>query len=169
MLAVTHSATLLGDKALPVTVEVNAGEKGDLKYALVGLPDAAVKESLDRILSALSNAGFEKPRTHVTINLAPGDLRKEGVAFDLPIALGVLVATGQLNCDSLGDYLIAGELALSGDTRPVKGGLAMGMLAVEQGRKGALLPRSAAYTNAGLRLGSAGSSCWLASSTGSRY
>lgn len=144
MLAVTHSATLLGDKALPVTVEVNAGEKGDLKYALVGLPDAAVKESLDRILSALSNAGFEKPRTHVTINLAPGDLRKEGVAFDLPIALGVLVATGQLNCDSLGDYLIAGELALSGDTRPVKGGLAMGMLAVEQGRKGALLPRSAA-------------------------
>ena len=144
MLAVTYSATLLGDKALPVTVEVNAGEKGDVKYALVGLPDAAVKESLDRILSALSNAGFSKPRTHVTINLAPGDLRKEGVAFDLPIALSILAATGQLKHDSLEDYLIAGELALSGESRSVRGGLAMGMLAVEQARKGVILPLQAA-------------------------
>ena len=138
MLAVTHSATLLGDKALPVTVEVNAGEKGDLKYALVGLADVAVKESLDRILSALSNTGFEKPRTHVTINLAPGDLRKEGIAFDLPIALGILAATGQLKSESLQDYLIEGELALSGQTRPVRGALSMTMLAAEKGITGSI-------------------------------
>ena len=144
MLAVTHSATLSGDKALPVTVEVNAGEKGDVKYALVGLADAAVKESLDRILSALSNAGFAKPRTHVTINLAPGDLRKEGVAFDLPIALGILAATGQMKSEILEDYLVAGELALSGQTRPIKGGLSMTMLAAEKGIKGVILPLESA-------------------------
>jgi len=144
MLAVTHSATLIGDKALPVTVEVNAGEKGDVKYALVGLADAAVKESLDRILSALSNAGYAKPRTHVTINLAPGDLRKEGVAFDLPIALGILAATGQMKSEILEDYLVAGELALSGRTRPIKGGLSMTMLAAEKGIKGVILPLESA-------------------------
>lgn len=144
MLAFTHSATLQGVHALPVTVEVNAGEKGEVKYALVGLPDAAIKESLDRILSALDNSGFAKPRTRLTINLAPGDLRKEGVAFDLPIALAMLAATGQFKSESLQDYLIAGELALSGKTRSPKGGLAMAMLAARLGKKGVILPKEAA-------------------------
>ena len=126
MLAVTHSGTLLGHKARPVTVEVNAGEKDDVKYALVGLPNATVKESLDRISSALSNVGFSKPRTRVTINLAPEDLRKEGAAFDLPIALAILVATGQLKSDCLQEHLIAGEMALSGQTRSICGGLCYG-------------------------------------------
>jgi magnesium chelatase family protein len=81
MLAVTASATLQGVTAVPVTVEANGGEKGEPRCVLVGLPDTAVKESLDRILSSLANSGYSRPRTRVTINLAPGDLRKEGVAF----------------------------------------------------------------------------------------
>ena len=140
MLAITDSATLQGVVAVPVTVEANGGEKGEPRCVLVGLPDTAVKESLDRILSSLANSGYSRPRTRVTINLAPGDLRKEGVAFDLPIALCLLVATGQLPEDSLKDYLIAGELALSGKTRTIKGGLSMAMLAKKQSKKGILLP-----------------------------
>ena len=87
MLSSSISATISGVSALKVNVEVNSGEKGDPKCVLVGLPDTSVKESMDRVFSSLTNAGFNKPRTHVTINLAPGDLRKEGAAFDLPIAL----------------------------------------------------------------------------------
>ena len=140
MLAITHAATLQGVTAVSVTVEANGGEKGEPRCVLVGLPDAAVKESLDRILSSLANSGFSRPRTRVTINLAPGDLRKEGSAFDLPIALCLLAVMGHLPENSLNDYLIAGELALSGKTRYVKGGLSMAILAKNQGRKGVLLP-----------------------------
>ena len=111
---------------------------------LVGLPDAAVKESEDRVFSALSNSGLRMPRTRTTINLAPGDLRKEGAIYDLPIAVGILVATGQLACENLGDHVIAGELSLSGATRPIKGGLAMAVLARDAGKKAILLPPVAA-------------------------
>ena len=144
MLAVSASAALQGVEAASVTVEVNAGERGDLKYVLVGLPDAAVKESIDRITSAVSNAGFSLPVTRTTINLAPGDLRKEGPSYDLPIALAMLGASGQMKTDCFGDYLIAGELGLSGKTRPVKGGLAMALLARLQGKRGVILPRTSA-------------------------
>ena len=140
MLATTHAATLQGVSAVSVTVEANGGEKGEPRCVLVGLPDAAVKESLDRILSSLANSGYSRPRTRITINLAPGDLRKEGSAFDLPIALCLLEVMGHLPENSLKDYLIAGELALSGETRYVKGGLSMAMLAQKQERKGVLLP-----------------------------
>jgi magnesium chelatase family protein len=140
MLAVTNSATLQGVSAVPVTVEANGGEKGEPRCVLVGLPDTAVKESLDRILSSLSNSGFSRPRTRVTINLAPGDLRKEGAAFDLPIALCLLAVMGHIPEDSLEDYLIAGELALSGESRYVRGGLSMAMMAQKMGKKGILLP-----------------------------
>ena len=105
MLAETCSATLLGVNALPVTVEANGGEKGEPRCVLVGLPDAAVKESLDRVLSSLSNTGFPSPRTRMTINLAPGDLRKEGAAFDLPIALCILSAMGCLPAERLKGFL----------------------------------------------------------------
>ena len=144
MLSTTFSATLSGVSALQVTVESNSGEKGDPKCVLVGLPDASVKESMDRVFSSISNAGFNKPRTHVTINLAPGDLKKEGASFDLPIALTLLACTGQIKHDDLDQFLIAGELALSGEARKVKGGLAMAMLAKEMGKKGMILPRESA-------------------------
>src|SRR3954469_8220698 len=140
MLATIASAALLGIDAEVVHVEVNAGEAGEPKLILVGLPDAAVKESDDRVFSALSNSGFRPPRTRTTINLAPGNLRKEGPFYDLPIALGILPATKQMQAENLGDWLIAGELSLSGATRPVRGALAMARLARTLGKRGLLLP-----------------------------
>jgi len=134
------AASLQGVEAELVQVEVNAGEMGEPRLILVGLPDAAVKESDDRVFSALSNAGFSAPRTRTTINLAPGHLRKEGPIYDLPIAIGILVATSQLRADHLADYLIVGELSLSGETRPVRGALAMARLAERLGKRGLLLP-----------------------------
>jgi len=144
MLATIGSAALLGIDAVPVQIEVNTGEIGTPDLILVGLPDTAVKESENRVFSALSNSGLRMPKSRTTINLAPGDLRKEGAIYDLPIALGILVATGQLACDRLADFIIAGELSLSGATRPIKGGLAMAVLARECGRKAILLPPLAA-------------------------
>src|ERR1044071_5288009 len=140
MLATIASDLLQGIDAELVHVEVNAGEAGEPKLILVGLPDAAVKESDDRVFSALSNSGFKAPRTRTTINLAPGHLRKEGPFYDLPIALGILAATGQLKAPALNDWLIAGELSLSGATRPVRGALAMARLARKLGKRGLLLP-----------------------------
>lgn len=144
MLATILSAALAGIEAEPVHVEVNAGERGDPKLILVGLPDAAVKESDDRVSSALANSGFVMPRMRTTINLAPGHLRKEGPCYDLPIALGILAATEQLPASPASDYLIAGELSLSGATRPVRGALAMARLARTLGRRGVLLPSASA-------------------------
>ena len=144
MLATLLSAALQGIEALPVHVEVNHGESGEFKLVLVGLPDAAVKESDDRVFSALANSGYGGLRTRTTINLAPGDLRKEGPLYDLPIALGILVATGQIAAPGLGDYLVAGELALSGATRPVRGALAFARLARSLGCRNLLLPAASA-------------------------
>ncbi|MBW8781448.1 MAG: YifB family Mg chelatase-like AAA ATPase [Verrucomicrobia bacterium] len=140
MLATISSAALQGIEAELVHVEVNSGETGEPKLILVGLPDAAVKESDDRVFSALSNSGFKAPRTRTTINLAPGNLRKEGPFYDLPIALGILVATEQVPAVDTSEYLIAGELSLSGATRPVRGALAIARLARKLGKRGVLLP-----------------------------
>ncbi len=140
MLATVLSAALAGVEAEAVHVEVNAAEAGEPRLFLVGLPDAAVKESGDRVSAALRNSGFIAPRTRTTINLAPGHLRKEGPIYDLPIALGLLVATEQFKAPALGDWLIAGELSLSGATRPVRGALAMARLARRLGKRGLLLP-----------------------------
>ena len=144
MLATAHSAALQGIEAEVVLVEVNTGEAGAPDLILVGLPDAAVKESEDRVFSALSNSGFHMPRTRTTINLAPGDIRKEGPIYDLPIALGILRATGQLTVGDLTEYLIAGELSLSGATRPVRGALATALLAKHLHKRGLLLPPGSA-------------------------
>jgi magnesium chelatase family protein len=144
MLATVNSATLRGIDAELVQVEVNTKETGEPDMVLVGLPDAAVKESKDRVSSALSNSGFKPPQTRTTINLAPGHLRKEGPIYDLPIALGLLAATNKLNTDRLEDYLIAGELSLSGATRPIRGALAIAQLARSLGKKGVLLPNDSA-------------------------
>lgn len=140
MLATIESAALQGIEAEPVHVEVNANEIGEAKLVLVGLPDAAVKESDDRVFSALTNSGFEPPGTHTTINLAPAHVRKEGPFYDLPIALGLLGATRQLIAPDAGEFLIAGELSLSGATRPVRGALAIARLARTLRKRGVLLP-----------------------------
>lgn len=140
MLATLSSAALQGIDAALVTVEVNAGESGEPRWFIVGLPDTAVKESCDRVFSALNNSGFKPPRTRTTINLAPGNVRKEGPLYDLPIALGVLAATDQLDVQALEEWLIAGELSLSGQTRPVRGALAMSRLARRLRKRGLLLP-----------------------------
>ena len=140
MLSVVCSGSLQGIEAQAVHVEVNTGESGEPRFILVGLPDAAVKESQDRVLSALVNSGFTSPSKRTTINLAPGHLRKEGSLYDLPIALALLQASNQFRPERINDYLIAGELSLSGHTRPVKGGLALALLARRHNKAGVLLP-----------------------------
>ena len=140
MLAVASSGALKGIRAVPVQVEVNTYERGEPRIILVGLPDTAVRESNDRVVSALGNTGLRVPHTRTTINLAPGSLRKEGPIYDLPIALGYLAASDQLDAPQLADYLICGELSLSGETRPIKGGLSLAMLARDQKKRGILLP-----------------------------
>jgi magnesium chelatase family protein len=140
MLATVSSSTLIGIQAKLVHVEVNTGEQGEPKLFMVGLPDTAVKESQNRVFSALTNSGFTMTRTRTTINLAPGDVRKEGPMYDLPIAIGLLMATRQVELMGAGDYLIAGELSLSGAARPIKGGLAIALLARKLKKRGVILP-----------------------------
>lgn len=140
MLAILASAALQGIDAELVHVEVNTGESGAPDLVLVGLPDTSVKESRDRVTSAVANSGFKMPWSRTTLNLAPGHLRKEGPCYDLPIALGLLMATQQLPLERSDQYLIAGELSLSGATRPVRGALAMSRLARQLRKKGLLLP-----------------------------
>ena len=132
-LAVLHSRALAGLDALPVAVEVHLSG-GLPAFNLVGLPDTEVKESRDRVRAALQNAAFEFPRRKITVNLAPADLPKESGRFDLPIALGILVATGQLPATGIADYEFAGELGLAGDLRPIRGALAMTLKAHRDGR-----------------------------------
>jgi len=144
MLSTIYSAALQGIEAELVWVEVNTGESGDPRLVLVGLPDTAVKESNDRVISALANSGLRRNWTRTTINLAPGNIRKEGPIYDLPIALGLLESTQQLKPNLLADYIIVGELSLSGATRPVRGALAMARLAKAIGKRGIILPTSSA-------------------------
>lgn len=144
MLATVSSGALLGIEAVPVQVEVNSGETGELRFILVGLPDTAVKESQDRVFSALLNSGYKLPQTRTTINLAPGNIKKEGPLYDLPIALGMLASTEQISSDQLRDFTIAGELSLSGGTRPIKGALALALMALKEGKSGILLPPKSA-------------------------
>lgn len=124
-------------------VEVNSGQTGEMKTIMVGLPDTAVKESTDRVMSALGNSGFKLPKYRTTVNLAPGDLRKEGPMYDLPIALCLLGAIGQMKTERLKEFLIAGELSLSGEIRPIKGALPLALLARRQGLK-LMLPAASA-------------------------
>jgi magnesium chelatase family protein len=139
MLARVCSAAVNGIEAYPVEVEVNAGW-GDTKVVIVGLPDAAVRESQDRVLTALNNSGFKFPMGRTTINLAPADVKKEGPSFDLPIALGVLAAGEQIETDQLDHFCIVGELALTGAVRPVKGVLPIALRARADRKTGVLVP-----------------------------
>src|ERR1043166_6491823 len=121
MLAKVWSAAVNGIDAYPVEVEVHSGWGDTGIIVIVGLPDAAVKESRDRVSTALSPSGFRFPMGRTTINLAPADVRKEGPSFDLPIAIGVLAASEQFASDQLDNFVMTGELALTGAVRPVKG------------------------------------------------
>jgi magnesium chelatase family protein len=139
MLAKVCAAAVNGIEAYPVEVEVNAGW-GDTLIVIVGLPDAAVKESRDRVTTALSNSGFKFPMGRTTINLAPADVKKEGPSFDLPIAIGMLAASEQLETDQLDNFVIVGELALTGAVRPCKGVLPVALRARADGKTGVLVP-----------------------------
>src|SRR5476651_107116 len=139
MLAKVHSAAVLGIDAYPVEVEVNSGW-GQPAVIIVGLPDAAVKESRDRVKTAIENSGFKYVMGRTTINLAPADVKKEGPSFDLPMALGILAASEQLVARHLEDYWVVGELALTGEVRPVKGALAIALSARKHRKKGLILP-----------------------------
>src|SRR5437667_5360178 len=140
MLAKVCSAAVNGIEAYPVEVEVNAGW-GDTLVVIVGLPDAAVKESRDRVSTALTNSGYKFPMGRTTINLAPADVKKEGPSFDLPIALGMLAASEQFISDQLENFVIVGELALTGAVRPVKGVLPIAIRAQAEDKVGVLVPK----------------------------
>lgn len=134
------SAAVLGIDAY--IVEVEAHLEGQLPYfAIVGLPEGAVRESKERVNAAIKNAGFRFPVKRITINLAPADIKKEGSAFDLPIAVGILAAMGQVSTEHLQDYLILGELSLDGSLRPIRGALPISLIAKKQGKKGIILPK----------------------------
>jgi magnesium chelatase family protein len=139
VLAKVCSAAVSGIEAYPVEVEVNAGY-GDTLLIIVGLPDAAVKESRDRVMTALINSGFKFTFGRTTINLAPADVKKEGPSFDLPIAVGMVAASEQLETDQLDNFVMVGELALTGALRPVKGVLPIALRARAEGRLGILVP-----------------------------
>src|SRR5262245_28847991 len=139
MLAKLNTFALVGIDALPVEVEVDAAP-GLPKTVLVGLPELAVKESVHRIERALVNLGYDRHAGRTVINLAPADLRKDAGGFDLPIALGLLVATGQLLPEQIRDFATIGELALDGSVRPVKGALSIAMAAAERGVRKVIVP-----------------------------
>lgn len=135
-----NSLAFLGIDAVSVDVEVDAKHAERFSLIIVGLPDAAVKESKDRVLTAIHNCGFKINPSYCTVNLAPGDLKKEGPLYDLPIALGMLCCSGIIPRCSYQDYLYAGELGLSGQMRPMRGALSAALLARRLGKKGVLLP-----------------------------
>jgi magnesium chelatase family protein len=139
MLAKLNAFALVGIEAVPVEVEVDASA-GLPKTVLVGLPELAVKESIHRIERALANLGYDRHNGRTVINLAPADLRKDAGGFDLPIALGLLVATGQLRPEAFQGCAVMGELALDGSVRPVKGALSMAMAAAERGIRRLVVP-----------------------------
>ncbi len=131
-LAVVASRALAGVEAPPVTVEVHLGP-GLPAFHIVGLPDAEVREAKDRVRAALHHTRFEFPARRITVNLAPADLPKDSSRFDLPIALGILAATGQLQADALAGHEFAGELSLTGELRPLRGALPMALGARDAG------------------------------------
>jgi len=162
VLARIFSAAVWGVEALGVEVEVN-NTWGDFDTKVVGLPDAAVRESCHRVYTALQNGGYKNPLGRTTINLAPADIRKEGPSFDLPMALGLLAATDQLrtakgetaDLTALDGFLIVGELALSGEVRQVRGVLPIALEAKRQGRASLMVPQANAAEAAlvpGLRI-----------------
>lgn len=140
MLVKTYGAAVFGIDAKIITIEVNISS--GINFFLVGLPDAAVKESQQRIKAAIGNNNLHYPGKEITVNMAPADLRKEGAVFDLPIALGILTASEQVDDTRLSQYLIVGELSLDGDVKPIRGALSIALSAKENGFEGIVLPKA---------------------------
>ncbi|MDO9137034.1 MAG: YifB family Mg chelatase-like AAA ATPase, partial [Lutibacter sp.] len=139
MLEKVYGSAVFGVEATNITVEVNI-DKG-IGYHLVGLPDNAIKESSFRISAALKNNKYLFPGKKITINMAPADMRKEGSAYDLTLAIGILAASNQINTEKIGDYIIMGELSLDGSLQPIKGALPIAIKALEENFKGFILPK----------------------------
>lgn len=139
MLVKVYGSAVQGIDACVITIEVQV-ERG-IKFFLVGLPDSAVRESHERIVTALQISGFRYPTRQIIINMAPADVRKEGAAYDLPLAVGILAAVGEISADLLSCYTIMGELSLDGSLMPLRGALSMALKAKESGFKGIILPK----------------------------
>src|SRR6266480_846138 len=139
MLVKTFGSAVYGINATTITVEVNIGT--GVNYFLVGLPDNAVKESQKRIVAALKNNSLNFPGKEITVNMAPADIRKEGSAYDLTIACGILAGSEQINQDEISKYIIMGELSLDGGLQPIKGVLPIAIQARKEGFKGCILPK----------------------------
>ena len=139
MLTKVYAAALQGIDATIITIEVNSSR--GIKFFLVGLPDSAVKESHERIMSALQVNGYKFPTRQIVINMAPADIRKEGSSYDLPLAIGILASVGEIKEEKLSKHLIIGELSLDGSLQPIKGALPIAISAREQGFKGIILPK----------------------------
>lgn len=150
MIVKTFGSAVQGVEAISIVIEINVAPKGT-KFYIVGLPDNAVKESERRIESAITNLGYRFPRFRTVVNMAPADIRKAGSAYDLPIALCLIAASGQINGEQLQHYTIMGELSLDGTILPVRGALPMAIQARQEGFKGLILPaqnaREAAMVN----------------------
>lgn len=139
MLVKTYGSAVHGIKATTITIEVSASQ--GINFFLVGLPDSAVKESQQRIAAAFENNKLKWPKSRIVINMAPADIRKEGSAYDLPLAVGILAATGHVNSNLLSELVIMGELSLDGTVQPIKGVLPIAIQAREEGFKGLIVPR----------------------------
>jgi len=139
MLVKTYGSAVHGIKATTITIEVSASQ--GINFFLVGLPDSAVKESQQRIAAAFENNKLKWPKSRIVINMAPADIRKEGAAYDLPLAVGILAATGHINSNLLSELVIMGELSLDGTVQPIKGVLPIAIQAREEGFKGLIVPR----------------------------
>ena len=139
MLVKTFGCAIIGINAMIVTIEVNS-EKG-VQFCLVGLPDNSVKESYQRMVASFSNSGYKFPRKRITINMAPADVRKEGAAYDLPLAIGVMAVSCQVDTSKLEQYVIMGELSLDGTLNPIRGVLPMAIQAEKEGYKGIIIPK----------------------------
>jgi magnesium chelatase family protein len=139
MIVKTFGSALYSVHATSIVIEVNVSPKGT-RFSIVGLPDSSVKESEQRIESAISNIGYFFPRFRTIVNMAPANIRKEGSAYDLPIAIGLLAASGQLNADNIAAYTIMGELSLDGTIQPIKGALPIALQAKKDGFKGIIVP-----------------------------
>jgi len=129
------SSAIIGIDSYPVDVEVDVS-RGLPQFSTVGLPDASVRESKDRIKSAIKNSGYRFPGNRVTINLAPADIKKEGTGFDLPIAVGILSAQGVIERERLSEYMFTGELSLDGGVKGIHGALPAGIQAAKTGAEG---------------------------------
>ncbi|MDB5132202.1 MAG: magnesium chelatase [Mucilaginibacter sp.] len=141
MLVKTFGSAVYGIEAITITVEVNISGGGKPFYLIVGLPDNAVRESMQRVEAALQTNNFRMPRQKIIVNMAPADIRKEGSAYDLPIAVSILAGSGQIESENLDKYIIMGELSLDGGLQPIKGALPIAIQARKDGFKGFILPK----------------------------